>query len=113
MPFWKKVLKIGRRHSRNSKNISRAIITEQHYEILIPRCSDVAELFDNKEKEARELNRMCFMAILDYIQCLACQGMPLRGHGGDEDSSFFQLLMMKSKEFPGLLAWLEEIKASL
>ena len=39
------------------------------------------------------------MAILDSIQYLARQGIPLRGHGSDEDSNFFQLLMMKSKEF--------------
>ena len=34
--------------------------------------------------------------------------MPLRGHGSDQDSNFFQLLMMKSKEFPELKAWLEK-----
>ena len=48
------------------------------------------------------------MAILDSIQYLARQGIPLRGHGSDEDSNFFQLLMMKSKEFPELKAWLEK-----
>ena len=67
------------------------------YEILIPRCYDVPELFDNKEKEALELNRRCFMAISDSIQYLACQGIPLRRHGSDEDLNFFQLLMMKTK----------------
>ena len=30
IPFWKKVLKIGRRHSKNSKNINQASVTEQH-----------------------------------------------------------------------------------
>ena len=48
------------------------------------------------------------MAILGSIQYLARQGIPLRGHGSDEDSNFFQLLMMKSKEFPELKAWLEK-----
>ena len=48
------------------------------------------------------------MAILHFIQYLARQGIPLRGHGSDEDSNFFQLLMMKSKEFPELKAWLEK-----
>ena len=54
MSFWKKVLKIGRRHSKKfekhqSSHRHRAAST---YEILIPRCPDLAELFDNKEKEA-------------------------------------------------------------
>ena len=65
-------------------------------------------MFDNKEKEARELNCRCFMATLDSIQYLARQRIPLRGHGSDEDSNFLQLLMMKSKEFPELKSWLEK-----
>ena len=48
------------------------------------------------------------MAILHFIHYLARQGIPLRGHGSDEDSNFFQLLMMKSKEFPELKARLEK-----
>ena len=48
------------------------------------------------------------MAILHFIHYLARQGIPLRGHGSDEDSNFFQLLMMKSKEFPELKAQLEK-----
>ena len=48
------------------------------------------------------------MAILHFMQYLARQGIPLRGHGSDEDSNFFQLLMMKSKEFPELKTWLEK-----
>ena len=64
------------------------------YEILFPRCPDVAELFDNKEKEARELNRRCFIAILDSIQYLARQGIPLRSHGSDQGSNFFRLLIL-------------------
>ena len=91
---WKKALEKFEKHQ--SSQCHRAAST---YEILIPRCPDFAELFDNKEKEALELNRRCFMAILDSIQYLARQGIPLRGHGSDEDSNFFQLLMVKSKEF--------------
>ena len=48
------------------------------------------------------------MAILDSRQYLARQGIPLRGHGSDEDSNFLQLLMMKPKKFRELKAWLEK-----
>ena len=48
------------------------------------------------------------MAILDSMQYLARQGIPLRTHSSDEDPNIFQLLMMKSKEFPELKAWLEK-----
>ena len=91
---WKKALEKFEKHQ--SRQCQQAAST---YEIFILRCPDVAELFDNKEKEARELSCRCFMAILDSIQYLARQGIPLRGHGSDEDSNFFQLLMVKSKEF--------------
>ena len=57
---WKKALQKFEKHQ--SSQCHQAAST---YDILIPRCPDVAELFDNKEKEARELNRGCFMAILD------------------------------------------------
>ena len=67
-----------RKIRKTSSQCHRAAST---YEILFPRCPDVAELFDNKEKEARELNRRCFIAILDSIQYLARQGIPLRSHG--------------------------------
>ena len=94
-----------REFENQSSRFHRAAST---YKILIPRCPYVSDLFDNNEKEAQKLNRRCFMAILDSIQYLARQGIPLRGHGSDEDSNFFQLLMMKSKEFPELKAWLEK-----
>ena len=100
---WEKALEIFEKH--HSSQCHRAVST---YEILILRCSDIVELFDIKEKEALELNRRCFMAILDSIQYLARQGIPLRGHSSDEDSNFFQLLIMKSKEFSESKAWLEK-----
>ena len=81
---WKKALEKFEKHQPSQCH--RAAST---YQILIPRCPDVAEFFDNKEKEERELNRRCFMAILDSIQYLARQGIPLRGHGSDEGSNFF------------------------
>ena len=59
---WKKALQ--KFEKQQSSQCHRAVST---YDILIPRCPDVAELFDNEEKEARELNRGCFKAILDSI----------------------------------------------
>ena len=89
---------------KNSKNINQASVTEQHlpakYSFL-----DVLMLLNCLiTKEALELNRKCFMATLDSMQYLARQGIPLREHGSDEDSNFFLLLIMKSKEFPELKA---------
>ena len=44
------------------------------------------------------------MPILDSIQYLARQAIPLQDHRSDEHSNFFQMFMMKSKEFPELKA---------
>ena len=70
---WKKALEKFKKHQPSQCHRAASA-----YEILIPRCPDVAALFDNKEKEALELNRGCFMTILDSIQYLARQGIPLR-----------------------------------
>ena len=67
---WKEALKKLEKHQ--SSQCHRAAST---YEILIPRYLEVAELFDNKEKKARELNRRCFMAISVSIQYLSRQGL--------------------------------------
>ena len=79
MPFWEKVFENWKKalEKFEKHQSSQCRRTASTYEILIARCLDVAELFDNKEKEARELNRGCFMANLDSIQYLARQEIPL------------------------------------
>ena len=48
------------------------------------------------------------MTILESLQYLARQTIPLRGHGDDKDSNFFQLLNMRGKSFPELKDWLNK-----
>ena len=65
-------------------------------------------MIDTRKKETRALNRRCFMVILESLQYLARQGIPLRGHGDDRDSIFFQLLIIRAKSFPELKDWLNK-----
>ena len=64
-------------------------------------------MLNAKEQETRNLNRRCFLIILEAIQYLTRQGIPFRGHGSDEDSNFSQLLKMQSKNFPEIENWLQ------
>ena len=43
-----------------------------------------------------------FLLILCSIRFVARQGLPLRGHGGDLDSNFLQILYVQSVSFPEL-----------
>ena len=57
---------------------------------------DIAEMLNREHQAEKANNRKMFLLILRSIRYLARQGLPLRGHGGDVDSNFMQLLHFQS-----------------
>ena len=53
---------------------------------------DVSEMFKIDLTEVLSQNRTCLIKIILCLCYLARQGLPLRGHGNDQDSNFKQLL---------------------
>jgi len=51
-------------------------------------------------------NRFCLLKIIECLQYLARQAMPMQGDT-DEESNFIQLLKLRRKDQPVLLKWLE------
>ena len=51
-------------------------------------------------------NRFCLLKIIECLQYLARQAMPMQGDT-DEESNFIQLLKLRGKDQPVLLKWLE------
>ena len=49
------------------------------------------------------------MVIIEILQCLLRQGLPFRGHN-DCESSFYQLLLVRSKDILQLKDWLMKKK---
>ena len=86
--------------------LSRSELSKYLSFILL--CDNVIEMIDNREQENRILSRCLFMAILESIQYLARQGIPLFGRGNDGDSNLLQILVSRSKTMPELKDWLEK-----
>ena len=69
---------------------------------------DVGELLSTQHKETKSKNRQNFIKIIDAIQHLARQGIPLWGDGEEKDSNLCQLLAFKTKNGPELKEWLQQ-----
>lgn len=97
---WKKALVKFEKHQ--GSKCHRAATT---HEIVIPQCGNVIQMTNENEKAKMEMNRRCFMEIIDALQFLARQGLALRGDD-DEESNLIQYLQKRSKSFPELKEWL-------
>ena len=100
---WKKALERFEKHQ--TSNCHRAAAA---HEVVIPHCGDVVEMINENTNANRALSRRCFITILESLQYLARQGIPLRGHGDDSDSNFIQLLLSRCKSMPELKNWLDK-----
>ena len=56
----------------------------------------------------RATNRRMLLKIIQCIQFLARQGLPLRGIGADADSNLLQPLQLQYIDCPELRAWLSK-----
>lgn len=97
---WKNALSKFEKHQ-----VSKCHIAATSNEIVIPQCGNVIAMINENERANMEMNRRCFLEILDAIQYLARQGLPLRGDD-DEESNLIQFLKKRSKSFPELKDWL-------
>ena len=59
---------------------------------------DVGESLSAIQQQEKLERRQCFLKILLNIRFLAWQGLPLRGHGDESDSNFYQLLKLRSED---------------
>ena len=56
--------------------------------------------------EVQSQNRACLINMISYLRYLGRQGLPLRGHGNDQDSNFKQLLKCRAEDDPMFSEWL-------
>ena len=50
----------------------------------------------------------CLLKILSCIRYLGRQGLPLRGHGTEEDSNYIQLLRLRGEDNQRVISWLQK-----
>ena len=77
--------------------------------MTIPKCANVAELSNSNHKKEMKINRFYFLKVLQTVQFLGKQGLPVRGHI-DEESNFTQLLNLRANDIPGFTQWLSKKK---
>ena len=61
---------------------------------------------NNAAKKTMETDRFCLLKIIECLQYLARQAMPMQGDT-DEESNLTQLLKLRGKDQPVLFKWLE------
>ncbi|CAH3139876.1 unnamed protein product [Porites lobata] len=69
-------------------------------------CGNVIQMSNDAAKKTMATNRFCLLKIIECLQYLARQAMPMQGDT-DEESNFIQLLKLRGKDEPVLLKWLE------
>ena len=75
--------------------------------IEIPKSTeDVSEMIKSNSTEVKSQNRACLIKFISCLRYLARQGLPLRGHGNDQDSNFKQLLTCRAEDDPVFSEWL-------
>ena len=89
---WKKALSRFKEH-QTSECHKLAV----DFEVLQKTCGDVVDITNKSAKETRALNHCCFAKIIESLQFLARQGIPIRGDN-DEESNFIQLLRLRGKD---------------
>ena len=94
---WKKAHKCFKKHEE-SKCHTAALV----YEVVVPKCADVAEMHDNELIKQRKMERQCLKIIIESLQYLGRQGIPLRGKEEANDD-FTQLLLLRGKDNPFII----------
>ena len=77
------------------------------YEFTLPQCGDVKEMQNESTASQVELNRRCFVKIVETLQFLARQGLALRWDNSDDDSNLIQTLKLRAKGISLLTDWMK------
>ena len=68
------------------------------YEKTIPKCKDVGVMFNSDTEKKRETERKYFTKVIETVQELGRQGIPLQGDDGNE--IFSRILLLQGKDDP-------------
>ena len=94
---WKKAPECFKDH-QNSK-CHRGATT---FEVIVPSCNDPSTMLSEQLLKSRAEERQYLKALMECIQFLARQGLPLRGSDHIDDN-LSQLLLLRSKDNPTIL----------
>ena len=102
---WKNALKKFREHE--SSNLHK----ESAMKLAARRGVGIDAQLSSQLRSQQAHHRTMLMRLLESIQFLARQGLPLRGHKedvADLRGNLYQLLLLRGKECHGLASWLKD-----
>ena len=77
-------------------------------EIVLPKTNhNIIDASNSNAQDVRTQNRHCLAKVIESLQYLARQGIPIRGNE-DEDSNFIQLLKLRAKDDSVLESWMKD-----
>lgn len=77
--------------------------------VFLPKTTkDVGEQLNFATIKEKENNRQLLMKIIENIQFLARQGLPLRGDGDDTSSNFYQLMKLRGNDDDRIKEWMNK-----
>ena len=82
--------------------------TQKHAIEVLSRPSHVDELLSQYAASQKRENSRCLMKILENIVFLGKQGLAFRGDGDDKTGNFYQLFLLRAKDDPALLKWIDK-----
>ena len=82
--------------------------TQKHAIEVLSRPSHVDELLSQHAASQKRENSRCLMKILENIVFLGKQGLAFRGDGNDKTGNFYQLFLLRAKDDPALLKWIDK-----
>ena len=100
---WKKALDIFEDHQKSKLHVAALSL-----EFVVPKCGNVRDTTNENLKIKIAENRKCLLKIIETVQFLGRQGLALRGKENDENSNFWQLVKLRTKDFPKMKQWLEK-----
>ena len=92
---WRKALDSFKDHEKSKFHVAALSL-----ELVVPKCGNVREMTNENLKIKMAENRKCLLKIIETIQFLGRQGLASRGKENDENSNFWQLLKLRTKDFP-------------
>ena len=94
---WKKTPKCFKEYEQ-----SKCHTAALPYEVVLPKCADVAEMHNNELIKQRKMEGQYLKIIMESLQYLGRQGIPLRGKEEGNDN-FTQLLLLRGKDHPFII----------
>lgn len=97
---WKKAIEKFRLHATSA--------THLHATEVLSRPSHIDEILSQTAAAQKRENSRCLMKLLENIVFLGRQGLALRGDGDDKTGNFYQLVLLRAKDDPALLKWVNK-----